>query len=104
DFLIIATGSKTNFFGNKNIEANAMWMKTLPQALNIRSLMLENLEQATITEDKTKRKALLNFVIAGAGPTGVELSGALAEIRKHVVPMDYPDIDPSEIKIHLVEG
>jgi NADH dehydrogenase len=104
DYLVIATGSKTNFFGNDNIEANAMWMKTLPQALNIRSLMLENLEQATITEDKIKRKALLNFVIAGAGPTGVELSGALAEIRNHVVPMDYPDIDPVEIEIHLLEG
>src|SRR5690606_25624699 len=104
DSLVIATGSKTNFFGNQNIEANAMWMTTLPQALNIRSLILENLEQATITEDKTKRKALLNFVIAGGGPTGVELSGALAEIRNHVVPKDYPDLDPKEIEIHLLEG
>lgn len=104
DYLIIATGSKTNFFGNKNIEKHAMWMKTVPQALNIRSLILENLEQATITEDETKRKSLLNFVVAGAGPTGVELSGALAEVRNHIVASDYPDINPNEIKIHLLEG
>ncbi|HET8754353.1 MAG TPA: NAD(P)/FAD-dependent oxidoreductase [Salinimicrobium sp.] len=104
DYLVIATGSKTNFFGNKSIEENAMWMKTIPQALNIRSLLLENLEQAVITEDKEKRKALLNFVIAGAGPTGVELSGAIAEVRNFIVPKDYRDLDPNEIEIHLVEG
>lgn len=104
DYLIIATGSKTNFFGNTNIQEHAMWMKTVPQALNIRSLMLENLEQATYTSDATKRASLLNFVIAGAGPTGVELSGALAEVRNHIVPKDYPDIDPKEIHIHLLDG
>ena len=104
DYLVIATGSKTNFFGNESIEKNGMWMKTIPQALNIRSLILENLEEATITTDQEARKALLNFVIAGAGPTGVELSGAIAEVRNNVVPKDYPDIDISEIKIHLLEG
>ncbi|MBZ9779104.1 NAD(P)/FAD-dependent oxidoreductase [Psychroflexus sp. CAK8W] len=104
DYLVIATGSKTNFFGNKSVEENAIWMKTVPQALNLRSLILENLEEATITTDLERRKALLNFVIAGAGPTGVELSGALAELRKNVVPMDYQDIDTDEIHIHLIEG
>ena len=104
DYLVIATGSKTNFFGNKSIEEHGMWMKTVPQALNIRSLVLENLEQATITEDPEKRKALLNFVLAGAGPTGVELSGAIAELRNHIVPKDYPDLDPNEMNIHLLEG
>ncbi|WP_424494282.1 NAD(P)/FAD-dependent oxidoreductase [Salinimicrobium sp. GXAS 041] len=104
DYLVIATGSRTNFFGNKSIEENAMWMKTIPQALNIRSLILENLEQAVITPDAEKRKALLNFVIAGAGPTGVELCGAIAEVRNHIVPRDFRDLDPNEIKIHLVEG
>lgn len=104
DYLVIATGSKTNFFGNKSIEENGMWMKTVPQALNIRSLILENLEQAVITDDPEKRKALLNFVLVGAGPTGVELSGAIAELRNHVVPKDYPDIDPNEMHIHLLEG
>ncbi|MDT0643230.1 NAD(P)/FAD-dependent oxidoreductase [Zunongwangia sp. F363] len=104
DYLVIATGSKTNFFGNKSIEKNGMWMKTVPQALNIRSLILENLEQAVITDDVEKRKALLNFVIVGAGPTGVELSGAIAELRNNIVPKDYPDIDPNEMNIHLLEG
>lgn len=104
DYLIIATGSKTNFFGNTQIEHNAMRMKSVPQAVNIRSLILENLEEATITTDPEKRSALLNFVIAGGGPTGVELSGALAEIRKNIIPRDYIDISPEEIHIHLIEG
>lgn len=104
DYLIIATGSRTNFFGNKSIEENAMWMKTIPQALNIRSLILENLEQAVITAEKLKRKPLLNFVVAGAGPTGVELCGAIAEVRNHIVPRDFRDLDPAEIQIHLIEG
>lgn len=104
DYLVLATGSRTNFFGNKSIEENAMWMKTIPQALNIRSLILENLEQAVITEDPKKRKNLLNFVIAGAGPTGVELCGAIAEVRNHIVPRDFRDLNPAEMEIHLVEG
>ncbi|MCP9200052.1 NAD(P)/FAD-dependent oxidoreductase [Gramella sp. GC03-9] len=104
DYLVIATGSKTNFFGNESIEKHGIWMKTVPQALNIRSLILENLEQATITDDPEKRKSLLNFVLVGAGPTGVELSGAIAELRNHIVPRDYPDLDPNEMNIHLLEG
>lgn len=104
DYLVIATGSKTNFFGNKSVEENAIWIKTVPQALNLRSLILENFEEATITDDPDRRKALLNFVIAGAGPTGVELSGALAELRKNVIPKDFQDIDPEDIHIHLIEG
>jgi len=104
DYLVIATGSKTNFFGNKSIEENGIWMKTVPQALNIRSLILQNLEQAVITDDPEERKALLNFVIAGAGPTGVELSGAIAELRNNIVAKDYPDLEPSEMEIHLIEG
>ncbi len=104
DYLVIATGSKTNFFGNESVEKNAMWMKTVPQALNIRSLILENLEQANITQNPNKRKALLNFVIAGAGPTGVELSGAIAELRNNILHKDYPDLKIDDMKIHLIEG
>lgn len=104
DYLVLATGSKTNFFGNEQIEKNALRMKSVPQALNIRSMILENFEEATITSDVAKRSALLNFVIAGGGPTGVELAGALSEIRKNVVPRDYIDINPNEIRIHLIEG
>ena len=104
DYLVIATGSRTNFFGNQSIQKNGMWMKTIPQALNIRSLILENLEQAVITENPEDRKALLNFVIAGAGPTGVELCGAIAEVRNHILPKDFRDLDAAEMEIHLVEG
>ena len=104
DYLVIATGSKTNFFGNKSFEENSMQMKTIPHALNIRSLILENLEQAVIAENQEERKALLNFVLAGAGPTGVELSGAIAELRNQILPKDYPDLDADEMQIHLIEG
>jgi len=104
DYLVIATGAKTNFFGNKNIESNAMRMKNLPQSLNLRSLMLENLEQAVITENPIERKKYLRFVLAGAGPTGVELAGGIAELKLNVLPRDYPDMDFDEMEIHLIEG
>ena len=104
DYLVIATGTRTNFFGNKSIEENSMPMKTVPQALNIRSLMLQNIEKADITDDPEERRCLLNFVIAGAGPTGVELAGALAEFRKGILKNDYPHIAPEDMEVHLVEG
>lgn len=104
DYLVIATGAKTNFFGNTTIEQNAMRMKNLPQALNLRSLMLENLEQAVITEDAQERKKYLRFVLAGAGPTGVELAGGIAELKLNVLPRDYPDMDFEDMEIHLIEG
>ncbi len=104
DYLIIATGTRTNFFGNESIAENSMPMKTVPQALNIRSLMLQNIEMADITVDGAERKRLLNFVIAGAGPTGVELAGALAEFRKGILENDYPELDEEEMNVHLIEG
>ncbi|PHR13108.1 MAG: FAD-dependent oxidoreductase [Aequorivita sp.] len=104
DYLVIATGTRTNFFGNENIAENSMPMKTVPQALNIRSLMLQNIEKADITTDKRERKRLLNFVIAGAGPTGVELAGALAEFRKGILENDYPELEEEEMNVHLIEG
>ncbi|CAM3378848.1 NAD(P)/FAD-dependent oxidoreductase [Aequorivita lipolytica] len=104
DYLVIATGTRTNFFGNENIAENSMPMKTIPQALNIRSLMLQNIEKADITTDETERKRLLNFVIAGAGPTGVELAGALAEFRKGILEHDYPELEEEEMNVHLIEG
>ncbi len=104
DYLVIATGTRTNFFGNESIAENSMPMKTVPQALNIRSLILQNIEQADITVDEVERKRLLNFVIAGAGPTGVELAGALAEFRKGILENDYPELDEDEMNVHLIEG
>lgn len=104
DYLVIATGTRTNYFGNKSIAENSMPMKTVPQALNIRSLILQNIEKADITTDEAERKRLLNFVIAGAGPTGVELAGALAEFRKGILENDYPELDEDEMNVHLIEG
>ena len=104
DYLVIATGTKTNFFGNKKVEKYSMPMKKVPQALNIRSLILQNFEKAIITKDEAKRKALLNFVIVGGGPTGVELAGAIAELKNHILPHDYPDMDINKMQIHLLEG
>ena len=104
DYLVLATGSKTNFFGNKSIEEHAMEMKTIPQSLNIRSLTLENFESALLTSDIEERTALMNFVIVGGGPTGVELAGALAEMKKGILPKDYPDLDIRQMQINLVQG
>lgn len=85
-YLVIATGSTNNFFGNKEIEKHSMVMKTIPEALNIRSLLIENLELALQTNDEAAQRELMNFVIVGAGPTGVELAGALAELKKQFYP------------------
>ena len=104
DYLVLATGSKTNFFGNKEIERNSVAMKTIPQSLNIRSLILENFEQALLTNDIHDRHGLINFVLVGAGPTGVELAGALAEMKKAILPKDYPDLDVRKMQINLVQA
>ena len=104
DYLVIATGSKTNYFGNKEIERNSMAMKTIPQSLNIRSLILENFEQALLTNDIDERHSLMNFVLVGGGPTGVELAGALAEMKKAILPKDYPDLDVRKMEINLIQG
>ena len=104
DYLVIATGSMTNFFGNEEIQKNSMAMKSIPQSLNIRSLVLENFESALLTNDIEKQKALMNFVIVGAGPTGVELAGALAEMKRHVLPKDYPDLDIRKMEINVIQG
>lgn len=104
DYLVVATGSETNFFGNENIETKGMAMKSIPQSLNLRSLILENFEQALLTDDLHERDALMNFVIVGGGPTGVELAGALAEIKKGILPKDYPDLDTRRAQINLIQG
>jgi NADH dehydrogenase len=104
DYLVIATGSKTNYFGNKEIERHSMSMKTIPQSLNIRSLILENFEQAVLVKDETERNALINFVLVGAGPTGVELAGALAEMKRAILQKDYPDLDIDKMKINLIQS
>ncbi|MET6991297.1 NAD(P)/FAD-dependent oxidoreductase [Sediminicola arcticus] len=104
DYLVIATGTKTNFFGNTSIQEHAMPMKSVPQALNIRSLMLQNFELADDAVTEEERKMLMNFCIVGGGPTGVELSGAFAELKKNVFPKDYKHLNVEHMEIHLFEG
>ena len=103
DYLVIATGSTTNFFGNKEIEHFSMPMKSIPEALNLRYSILQNIEEALLKPNKQEREALLTFVLVGAGPTGVELSGSLAELRNHVLTKDYPELKKEEMKVDLVD-
>lgn len=104
DYLVVASGSKTNYFGNESIEKHSMAMKTIPQSLDLRSLILENFEDALLTSDLNERNTLMNFVIVGGGPTGVELAGALAEIKKGILPKDYPDLDTRMAQIHIIQS
>lgn len=104
DYLILASGTTTNFFGNKDIEQQALPMKTIEEALVLRNTLLSNFEKATICTDAQERLALMNIVIVGGGATGVEISGVLAEMKRFVLPKDYPDLDKSEMNIYLIEG
>jgi len=103
DHLVIASGSTTNFFGMKDVQHNAMSMKSVAEALDLRSLILQNFEKALLSDSKYEQEALMSFAIVGAGPTGVELAGALAELKRHVLPSDYPDLDIRRMSIHLIE-
>ncbi|UMB54014.1 NAD(P)/FAD-dependent oxidoreductase [Lutibacter sp. A64] len=104
DYLIIASGSTTNYFGNTNIKKYSMAMKNVPQSLNLRSLIIENFEDALLAKNIKQRNALMNFVIVGGGPTGVELAGALAEMKKGILPKDYPDLDIRQMQINIIQG
>lgn len=104
DYLVIATGCTNNYFGNKNIEANAFPMKSTPQAIALRNKILLNFEASLSVKTEEEKTPFLNIVVVGGGPTGVELSGALAELKTKVLPKDYPLIDFSNLKIYLIEG
>jgi NADH dehydrogenase len=104
DYLVIATGAISNFFGMKKVQHHALTMKSLLDSLDLRSVILQNFEKALNTSDLKERESLMNFVIVGAGPTGVELAGALAELKRNVLPKDYPDLDIRLMQIHLVEA
>lgn len=104
DYLIIATGSQTNFMNNEGLTISSMPMKSITEALNLRSLIFQNFEKALVITNERKRQGLMNFVIAGAGPTGVELAGALGELKSHILPKDYPELDFSMMQIYLVQS
>jgi NADH:ubiquinone reductase (H+-translocating) len=104
DFLVLAIGADTNFFGQKDIENSSMPMKSVSEALRIRNTILENYEIAINTDDILGQQELMNIVIVGGGATGVELAGALAEMKKYIFPRDYPEIDFSKVDIYLVEA
>ena len=103
DYLVIATGCKTNFFGNEQINKHALSMKTTEEAIEIRNNILLNFEKYISAKDHEK-EALLNIVLVGAGPTGVELAGAFSEMKKHILPRDYPHIDFSKLNVILLDG
>jgi len=104
DALVIATGADTNFFGNKNLMDHALPMKSTVEALSLRFRLLKNFEDAENVTDPAELERLMNVVVVGGGPTGVELSGAIADMKRFVLPKDYPELDFKKMKIYLLEG
>jgi NADH dehydrogenase len=101
DYLVIATGTRTNFYGNAETERNALGLKSTYQSINVRNFILNNFEKLLYT---TEKEPLYNIVIVGGGATGVELAGAFAEMTREVLPKDYPNIDSSRVHVYLLEG
>ena len=104
DALVIATGAGTNFFGNEQLAANAFPMKSTTEALQLRNHLIQNFEDASIATETAVKESLLTVVVVGGGPTGVEVSGAIADMRSYVLPKDYPELDFNQMKIYLLEG
>ena len=104
DVLVLAMGADTNFFGNAAVSGNAFPMKTTVEALQLRNHLLLNFERGLTVKDEKELQRLMNIVVVGGGPTGVELSGALAEMKKYVLPKDFPELDFSKMHIYLLEG
>ena len=104
DFLVIANGATTNYYGMQDVEQHALPMKTIVDAIKLRNIIIRNCEQALLTDDPVAMNSLMDYVIVGGGPTGVELAGALAELKTHVFPNDYKELEMSHMDIHLVEA
>lgn len=104
DLLVIATGGSTNFFGNIKLKEQAMTLKSIPEALSIRNHLLQSIEEALNSEEKDAMISLMTFLIVGGGATGVELAGALAEMKKYILPKDYPELDPGIMTVTLIDA
>lgn len=104
DYLVFATGAETSYFGMENVKKNAIPMKTLNDAIEMRNTLLKNLEKAAICKDIRKRRKLLTIVVAGGGPTGVEVSGMFAEMRKNILLKEYPELETTASNVYLVDG
>jgi NADH dehydrogenase len=104
DFLIIATGSKNNFFNFESIKKTLLPLKSIPDALNLRSFIFQNLEKSLTKQNEESIEEILNIAIVGGGPAGIELAGALAEMKRHVIPKDFPDLDTSKLSINLYQS
>lgn len=104
DHLVFATGAETSYFGMDNVKKNAIPMKTLNDAIEMRNTLLKNLEKAAICKEIRERRKLLTIVVAGGGPTGVEVSGMLAEMRKNILRKEYPELATAASQIYLVDG
>lgn len=104
DYLVLAAGTTTNFFGNKHIEEEAMPMKNVSEAMGLRNALLANLERALTCSTKQEQQELLNIVIVGGGATGIEVAGILSEMKRFVLPNDYPDMPSSLMHIYLIEA
>lgn len=104
DYLVMAFGAKTNFFGNKDIKATTLPMKSVSEAMKLRNTILRNLELALTEEDPARKQALMNIVVVGGGASGVEIAGAVAEMKKNIIARDYPDLDSSQMHIYLVNA
>ncbi len=103
-YLVLAAGATTNFFGNEHVEQNTLPMKTVTDAMTLRNTIFENLEKAETEDNAERRQALMTIVIVGGGPSGVEIAGAMAEMKKTVIPRDYHDLDVNKMNIYLVNS
>jgi NADH dehydrogenase len=104
DYLVLANGASTNYYGMKDVEEHAMPLKNIIDSIKLRNRIIQNFELALLTDDAELMNSLMDFVIVGGGPTGVEMAGALAELKSHVFPRDYPELQLSHMDIHLVEA
>lgn len=104
DALVIAAGTTNNFFGIPDLEKHVFTIKSAPEAIRTRNEVLDRLEQASLCKDEALRRRLLTFVVVGGGPAGVEIAGALGEMKRYILPREYHDIDPSEVRVIIVEG